>query len=253
MSEVEQEQPEGEPVEQPDAEPDAKPFEPPEQPDQPDPDEEAAEADEAAPPAEPQGATPEEWDARFAKSEKAFTAYTKRIFDLYGDDADQLHPIAISPGAPPGFLYIPDAGRVPKEMQAPVMEFFGITQEQDYAADPYTDACGTCEGKGATRTGSSVPGHEKRVCPTCSGRGFTVKDQPQGNGSAGVVVVAAPDASPLDDLPGGDVDAWGEPRILPDGRPNPNFGKMPQFKELVEPFGVTANLTAQDAVASEPA
>ena len=35
-----------------------------------------------------------------------------------------------------------------------------------------------------------------------------------------------------------------EPRILPDGRQNPNFGKWPQYKIQVAPYGVTAGLNA---------
>jgi hypothetical protein len=41
-----------------------------------------------------------------------------------------------------------------------------------------------------------------------------------------------------------EVDEWDEPRILPDGRENPNFGKMPNRKIPVEPWGVTAGLNA---------
>jgi hypothetical protein len=197
-------------------------------------------------PTEPQGATPEQWDERWKKSERAFATYTKRITELWEDDATELVPVALSPGAPPGFLYLPDAGRVPDELKLPVMEFFGIAREQDYADDPFTVACVTCHGKGATRTGSAVPGQEKRTCPTCAGKGFTVVGQPEGNGAADVSVGPGPALLPSDDFPRSDVDNWGEPRILPDGRPNPNFGKQPQFKELVEPWGTTANLNAQD-------
>ena len=41
------------------------------------------------------------------------------------------------------------------------------------------------------------------------------------------------------------MDEWGEPMILPDGRENPNYGRMPHRKMLVEPYGVTANLRAE--------
>jgi hypothetical protein len=49
-----------------------------------------------------------------------------------------------------------------------------------------------------------------------------------------------------------DVDEWQEPRILPDGRENPNYGMMPHRKMLVEPWGVTAGLRAEPAYVPVP-
>ena len=58
------------------------------------------------------------------------------------------------------------------------------------------------------------------------------------------VLAAAPD--PLTAVGDqADVDEWGEPMILPDGRENPNYGRMPHRKILVEPYGMTANLRAE--------
>lgn len=232
------------------AEPDAEPVEPVETPQEPEPDEAPPEPEPEQQDAEPQGASPEQWDERFKKSEKAFTTYEKRVRDIYENDEAQLVAVPISPGAPPGFIYLPDAGRVPEEMATPVMEFFGISREQDYEDDPYTDVCPTCKGKGNTRTGSLVPGKEKRVCPTCNGAGYKVEGQQPENGNAATGGFDTSDASPLADFAQGNRDNWGEPKILPDGRPNPNYGRQPQFKELVEPWGVTANIGAQDAVAT---
>lgn len=230
---------------------DGEPVEPTEPPQEPEPGGASSEPEPAPDPAEPQGASPEQWDARFKKADQAFARYEKSIRGIFEDDADALVVIAISPGAPPGFVNMNDAGRVPDDFQAPVMEFFGISREQDYADDPYTDTCDTCKGKGNTRTGSSVPGKEKRVCPTCNGAGFTIEGVEIENGHRVAAEANLSDASPLDDFVQGDRDNWGEPKILPDGRPNPNHGKFPQFKELVEPWGVTANLGAQDAAPVE--
>jgi hypothetical protein len=213
--------------------------------------EEAQEAEQAeleqpdAP--EAQGTTPEEWERRFQRVETAFRTYTKKVTEIYADEAPLLTPFAISPSAPPGFVYGPDAGRVPEEIQRATFEFFGLAREQDYEPDPQTAECRTCKGKGKTSTGSHVAGRETRPCPTCKGSGAEglnlTAAAPAGNG--------VPDeAFTLAELGPGDVpdsDNWGEPRVLPDGRENPNFGKQPQFKVRVEPWGITAGLTAQDA------
>jgi hypothetical protein len=196
---------------------------------------------------EAQGATQAEWEARFNKSEKRFATYTRQVSDIYGDDAVNLIPVSISPSAPPGFIYKYDAGNVPDEVKAPILEFFGIAREQDYEPDPETVACSDCKGKGKTKTGSTVGNHETRPCPTCKGYGYTTKAGAVPvaiSGTNGQNITADFNVTPLVTE---DVDNWGEPKILPDGRLNPNYGKQPQFKEQVAPWGVTANLTAQDA------
>jgi hypothetical protein len=213
--------------------------------------EEAAGAEEAtAEPVEPeapQGTSQAEWEDRFKKSERAFAAYTKKVSDIYAEDALDLLPVSISPSAPPGFLYRFDAGRVPDDVKAPILEFFGIVREQDYEADPETNTCRTCQGKGKTKTGSQVAGNETRKCRTCNGFGYVPPPSVSENGAVASGEYHAPIGERVEPVATGDADLWGEPRILPDGRENPNFGKLPQHKVPVDPWGVTAGLTAQDA------
>src|SRR5712691_10135292 len=147
------------------------------EPDQPSDDEtseeEAAEAEQGAQEPteapEAQGTTPEEWEKRFQKAERAFASYTKKVTEIYADEATLLTPFSISPSAPPGFVYGPDAGRVPEDVQRLTFEFFGLAREQDYEADPEAHECRTYKGKGKTSTGSHVGGNESRSCPTCLG------------------------------------------------------------------------------------
>ena len=234
-------------------EPDQEPHEPiPDEADQ-QAEEEATEAEEpAGEPAEApeeQGASQAEWEARFTKSEKRFATYTRQISDIYGDDATDLIPVSISPSAPPGFIYVHDAGRVPEDVKAPILEFFGIAREQDYEPDPETETCRVCKGKTKTKTGSHAAEFQTRTCPRCKGWGYTIQGRAPSDAQTltnGAVQDAPAQVGPLVT---DENDAWGEPRVLPDGRLNPNYGKMPQFKELIEPWGVTANLTAQDTVA----
>jgi hypothetical protein len=210
--------------------------------------------DEAAPPdaagesPEPQGLTQAEAEKRFRSADKRFETYFKAVAALWDDEAPNLAPVVVSPSAPPGFIDLRDAGRVPDEMQAPILEFFGFAREQDYEPDPQTSECHTCKGKGKTKTGSHVAGKETRPCPTCNGsgaEGLTASPVAVGgNGTTDEPFTLAEPASAI----APDSDNWNEPRILPDGRENPNYGKQPQFKVPVEPWGITAGLGAQDVV-----
>lgn len=211
-------------------------------------------AEDQAPPDEPQetpealGTTPEEWEQRFTKAERAFATYTRKISDLWGDDATHLAPFSLDAGAPPGFIDVRNAGRVDDETKATALAFLGFAREQDYEPDPESRLCETCKGKGFTKRASLVAGKDKRVCPECKGEGdigvrnVTAATGPNGHSEEPFTLAEHAGA----DAP--ERDNWGEPRILPDGRENPNYGRQPQYKILVEPFGVTAQLGVQDVV-----
>jgi hypothetical protein len=121
----------------------------------------------------------------------------------------------------------------------------------DIREDPNTETCPTCGGPGWLLTRGQVAGEEKWECRTCGGHGFLDNWPKSGNGTT---------THPPSFDAGGDVptftsteetDDWGEPKLLPDGRNNPNFGRMPQFKIQVPPWGTTANLTPADVVPAE--
>jgi hypothetical protein len=132
------------------------------------------------------------------------------------------------------------------------MRFLGFATEQDYEASTIVRACAQCVGKGKVTTGSTVAGHETVTCPSCKGYGYVPPPTAAGTvaGSAEVVPFAPAPLEPVGEQP--DVDEWQEPRILPDGRENPNYGMMPHRKMLVEPWGVTAGLRAEPAYVPVP-
>jgi hypothetical protein len=150
-----------------------------------------------------------------------------------------------------GFIDQNLLGRIPDQQQTLVKRVLGITAEIEYVQDEETRTCPRCEGYGQTSTGSKVPTQLKHTCSLCAGYGFvpppsgTAHPSPSGalpdNGTSPVL------APPVDDFGKPDVDNWQEPRILPDGRENPNYGRQPSFKVLVDPWGITAGLGAQDA------
>ena len=211
---------------------------------------EAEETDHPEPPAEaPQQVTPEAWEKRFQKVEKRFDTYVRAVQAIWEDDAIHLTPFSLDPSAPPGFIDTRNAGLIEEGTKQAALAFLGFAREQEYELDPETRECPTCKGKGKTKTGSHVAGKETRACPACKGSGATglgvASSAPATNGRSEEPFTLAEHTTA--DAP--ERDNWGEPLILPDGRENPNYGKMPQFKVQVEPWGTTAGLGVQDVPA----
>lgn len=223
-------------------------------------DDEAAEDDEAAsdedapeetpPPEETpvaRGISDEAREARFRKADRAVANYAKRIGEIYEEDAAALTLCPLCPDIHKGFVNVQDAGMVPDDVKNAVMLFLGYARERDYPQAPNVHGCATCAALGKVATGSKVAGKETMTCPECHGYGYAPPPgSPQAftsdtNGHVEHEEFVATGAG----VP--DVDPTGEPRLLPDGRENPNYGKWPQYKIQVEPWGTTQGLTAQDA------
>lgn len=200
-------------------------------------------------PAQPEAwITPEEIEKRYNQIRKAFTTYTGRVTATFGDEAVELLECPLCSGFVPGFVDRRAAGQLARDIVDTTSLYLGLAREQDYEADPDIAACTRCKGKGKTKTGSTVPGKETVTCRHCNGFGYY---PPPSSGTNGTAAVTSGDLTAVTAAasgPQGDRDDWGEPRILPDGRENPNYGKMPHMKIRVEPWGATANLTVQDAV-----
>ena len=217
-------------------------------------DEELAEEEGAEATADEQGseattsegaALQEMWDKRWKTHERLSNAYFKKIEDLWGDDAVKLTRWMIGPNSPYGYISETDVGRLPDDFKQGLETVLGTVREQDYEPDPNAAPCPTCKGKGKTKLPSAVAGQDSRVCPTCNGAGWLEQGGPSANGVTEGVRAPALALAIAPDIQHGDVDEWGEPRILPDQRPNPNFGKLPQHKVTVEPYGITRLITQQ--------
>lgn len=241
MSEHEQEQVEPtEPVEPDEVDPAAQ-----------DEEDEANEEGEPSPEPEPapEPAQDEERTKAFKSIDGSFKTYSRNVEKQLSEEiTDWLYCPLCASGAVPGFMNRHDLGRVPEEVVANVQTFLGFAREQDYEQDPGTNVCQTCKGKTKVRTGAVAGDHIVRTCPNCKGYGFT---PPPGAGAVigganGTTEQAVTEA--LADLDTPDRDNWGEPRVLPDGTLNANYGKMPQFKQVHPTYGVTANLSPEELV-----
>lgn len=189
-----------------------------------------------------------EWEQRFKAADRAFTTYTRAITKAWGDDATRLVPFVVDPGAPMGFVDAANQGRVPDDIRQNLLSFLGLSGETEYEPDPLARQCSTCKGKGLTATGSSVGPNMTRDCPTCGGLGYEADTTGVANGSPRVSGAHTPASEAASPLTTAERDLWGEPRLLPNGERNTNFGLMPDFKTPHPVYGVTAGLGQVEAV-----
>lgn len=183
---------------------------------------------------------------RQKKLARAVSNYVRAVGAALDDDVNEILPCPLCGGTVwPGFVHVADAGHVPPDVIDATRLFLGFAREQDYEPDPEVAQCATCKGKGQTKTGSSVGNYMTRTCPACKGHGYT---PPPGAGLAGqgaALALANGAGEPPEQIGDPDVDIWGDPRVLPDGTLNDNYGKMPQYKHPHPVYGDTKNLTAQ--------
>ena len=253
------------------SEPEQEPTEPTEEPTLPDTpdvtgpaDDEAADAeepepdddddDEAAAEPEPEPSTEPESQAdkkQMQAATRAVQSYARKIGEIFGEQANELLPCPLCGDTLwPGFVHLGDAGRAPNDTKNATMQFLGYARELDYKQAPSVRPCPTCDAEGKVATGSHVPEHKTIVCPDCKGYGYAPPPGAQATSTNGAnITVTGPTMVPSGNG-SPDTDPWGDPKLLPDGRENPNYGKMPQYKILIDPWGVTAGLTVQDAATS---
>lgn len=253
MSETETEQ--GTETTEAPAVPDETPQEPTEAPETPAPDEtietpdETPEPDETpAPQAPPPSETPEALEKRAKSGEQRFQRYGRGIEELYEGTSTRLVGCPLCPDQHKGFVDLNFAGRIPEEVQANVKMYLGLAREIEYKPSRKYHTCAECEGEGKVDTGSHVATQKTISCDECNGRGYVPPPGPAPQNGLTGPTTYTPEQLEQFVQARDDVDEWNEPRILPDGRENPNFGRMPNRKILVEPWGVTAGLNVLDAV-----
>ncbi len=211
---------------------------------------EAAEsgADEPAEASEAQGPSQQDMEARIKKTEKAFDTYTRAVGRIWEEDAQAFVPFTIDPFSPLGFIDPRNAGRADDATKGAAMEFLGFPREQEYEPDPYAHVCPTCKGKTRTATGSQSNEYRTRLCPDCKGIGYKDQRETQANGSVPPPSAPGDAAQAVTDITIGERDNWGEPRILPDGSRNENYGLMPQYKRPHPVYGITALIGSEQGV-----
>ena len=215
-------------------------------------DDEAATGTEAGglePEPTPEQPTDEERSKMFAKIDRSFSTYKSAVERNLDDELpDWLFCPLCAAGSVPGFVNRHDLGRVPDEVTANVKTFLGFARETDYPEATGIGTCRDCAGLGKVSTGSRVAEHMTITCPACKGYGYV---PPPGAGAiigGGNGTIEHANSEALADLEQPERDNWGEPRVLPDGTLNGNYGKMPQFKQVHPVYGVTASLAPEELI-----
>jgi hypothetical protein len=180
-------------------------------------------------------ATPEELEAQRTKLQRSATTWRNRVSDVLGEDAQLLVACELCEPDIPGFHFPADVMRPYDERHARLIAVLLDQTGPEYPEASDVHQCETCAGWGSVRTGSRVAGRETKTCSTCVGYGYVPppsldRNGPSPTGQASDLVTVAASPGLMDDH-----DAWGSPRLLPDGRDNPNYGKMPQYKDAALP------------------
>ena len=225
MSETEQEQTQ-EPVEEP-----VEPVEEQDEPGEPEPDDEPGEPEE-----EPEARVEPSHDElvlerRRADAEKKWKRHETGVRAIFQEESEYLFRCPLCPDQHPGLIDIRFAGQVPEELADAVTAFLRGAEQVKYQQDPDVQRCPRCAGLGKTDTASRVPGKDLIMCKVCRGFGYYPPPGTPDNGRADeapALVAVGADAEPLVNE---DLDIWQSPRLLEDGRENPNYGKMPQYKD----------------------
>lgn len=211
-----------EPVEPAEENPDAEPSEPIEGPG--DDDEASEEAQESEPSAL---AMTQEQDKALTSEQKRHTTAVSKIL---GDAATEAILCPFCDPSLQGFLFPGDLDHPRDEVHAAMVACLRPAAAPDFKAAPHAHRCDDCDGFGMVASGSRKPGNETIGCPSCKGAGYIVDPRYLQNGAAelvgkpeGVLVGAS---EPVIE----DSDPWGSPRLMVDGQENPNYGKMPQYK-----------------------
>ena len=181
-------------------------------------------------PEAPNGPNEAQMEAILQKIDRSATTFRNRVSDLLGEQANDLSPCPLCSDGIMGHLFPVEWITPVGELQARLLEVLKTPQAPEYRAAPNVRQCGTCAGWGSVLSGSRVAGKERVLCPTCKGNGFqgevAVSNPPTATNGE-VVFEPAADAVPLVD---DSTDIWGSPKVLDDGQDNPNYGKMPQYK-----------------------
>lgn len=231
MSEVQE--PQVDPGEQPVEAPETPPEPEPENPDaepvpEPEPIEPPSEQPQTAP--EPQGLSEKEREKQQKDLDKEAKRHADTVSRLLGADAEDVTECPFCDPQLLGFFFDAQLAQPRSEMQARMIEALSLPMQAEYKDAPHASRCEDCDGYGVVLSGSRKPGNDTVVCPTCKGNGYVTDPRFTSNGVVPTgdqpALVAVGGSEPVIE----DADAWGSPRVLPDGQENPNYGRMPQYK-----------------------
>jgi hypothetical protein len=189
------------------------------------------EVDGNEPPAPPSDLSPKARE----KQQKALDAEAKRHKErlevLLGAESDDVNECPFCDPQLQGWYYEEQLKTPRDEIQAAMIGALMQPLQVEYLQAGDVGKCTVCDGLGMVSTGSRVPGKENKACHRCRGFGYFPPPGMVANGDVSaeleLELVTAGAAPMVVD----EADAWGSPRHMPDGQENPNWGRMPQYKD----------------------
>lgn len=213
------------------APPDAEPEEeeategpPPEDPDAPGP----GTTEELPPePEQAEARSEKEIEQAWKRAEKAATTYRNALSRHLGETANSLYTCPMCDPRTPGYFDGALVDDPPDETRKRLFAALVAPDTPDYQTADHVRTCLKCHGWGLLKSGSKLDAHALISCPQCKGVGF--ENTTTNTGTNGDAVTFTPSAvsTSTDTMPTTDPDAFGHPKLLADGTPNPNYGKMP--------------------------
>lgn len=120
-------------------------------------------------PVEPQSESDAEIEAIYNKLGTKAKNYTKGLGDLLEGTGVPVAPCEMCADAFPGIRWIQPSD----ETHAMLLAIVGAAGgESPLVSDPDATLCDRCEGWGAVKLPSHVPGNEQRTCRQCNGAGY---------------------------------------------------------------------------------
>ena len=184
---------------------------------------------------EARGETEAELEEKRKKLAASATTWRNRVSAVLGEEAQFLVPCELCEPDIPGFHFPAEVMQPTSETHARLLEVLKPPVEPEYKAAGDVARCIHCDGLGKVTTGSRNPAQRLKTCVPCNGFGY---QPPPGTPAGAPAAAVTPGAgAPSAEGPAvvEDADAWGSPRLLADGQENPNYGRMPQYKDPALP------------------
>ena len=179
--------------------------------------------------------TEAELEEKRRKLAASATTWRNRVSAVLGEEAQFLVPCELCEPDIPGFHFPAEVMQPANETHARLLEVLRSPEGPDYRDARDVRQCEFCSGWGKVKTGSRKAFNETVDCTACGGYGYV---PPPSAGAAGVVVAHPAESGQVEE----DHDVFTNPstgrvspRLLADGQPNPNYGRMPQYKDPAYP------------------
>jgi hypothetical protein len=196
---------------------------------------------EPEPEPEPEGLSPEQLQKLDNALTRKVANYRRGVEEFIEAAGQPLIQCGVCFDHTPGYLFHPGIREPDEEQQAFARVVLGEVAEPQWKQDPKAAVCPSCDGWGRVRTGSKVEGKGLATCSECKGRGAVGE---RFNLLPDEVAKLAPVPDFVDGVaaePPPDEDSWGTPRNHPD------FGKLPQYRDVGWQDALTAWKQGQPA------